>query len=154
MKTVTINDIKTVAIIVVCLLLAAWLMFAVRVSPNAASGWWSWFAELGKGSVAVLFVAIAAYALKRRWRLAYGVCELLVFLPAAMSFLFGLIQKASPDDVSKDWANWSGSTIIILGLVTVGLAGIRAVEDIGEGLSGKSKKYWDWLFEKPQPTAA
>jgi hypothetical protein len=143
---------KPVCIVLVCLSLSALLMFGVRVSPSSSSGWLSWLFELGKGSAAVFLLSAAAYTFKRRCRTVYGVAELLIFLPTAMSFLLGLAQKASPNDVPRDWSDWSVSSLIILGLITVGLAGVRALEDIGEGLSGKCKKRWDAVFQRPHPT--
>jgi hypothetical protein len=136
----------TVAGFLIAFLLVLSLGPKVVGVPTMTSGWWSWALSLLKDSFAVLCLSASAYAFKRRWRALFGLGELAVFVLAAMAFLVGLIQKSQ---VPPEWLNWSASALTLGAMITVSFAGVRALDDIGEGLSGGLKNAWDRVFSKP-----
>jgi hypothetical protein len=101
-------------------------------------------------SFATLLLSASLYAIRRFNRAWYGIIEVVVTLFTAAIFLMNVIKRGDPHFVFPDSINWIPGLQDSLTFAVAIYLGVRALDNIGEGLKPATgcREKWDDVFPK------
>jgi hypothetical protein len=117
---------------------------------------------------ALVFVALAFYATRERWRLFYGLLELsigiFILLGALNNYTVVMSREYVPivgggifHRPPEGWLHWSATGAALLPVAAAVYILVRGLDNIGEGLEQLSptlSKLWQYVFPKSSKQTA
>jgi hypothetical protein len=105
-------------------------------------------------TISTLLICASLYELRRLFRTLYGLVELVFAVGLAMTVFIAIAKHGIPSVVISPFLAWVDNLVPSLTFLAAIYVGVRALDNIGEGLSPDGKETWDWFFPKREHTEA